>query len=274
MCRLNFSDKNMMCDYHLHSEFSFDSSEKIEAICEKAVQSGIREIAITDHAEFPVRDSAPWPDFRRRAEVLDFCRTRFGENLIIRSGVEAGQSWHCDCPGKEWSGENLDFVLASVHELDGYPDPRTYAYTPENTSDFIHTYLLQMTAMAEKCDYDVLGHVTYLFRFIPEEIVRAIPPESFMDEYEAFFRTVLSRGKGIEVNCSGLRMPSIGKTLPSLELLRLYRELGGEIVTVGSDGHSCRSAFSGLETGYQVLRDAGFSYAASFEKRIPTFYKI
>ena len=60
----------------------------------------------------------------------------------------------------------------------------------------------------------------------------------------------------------------------SLELLRLYRELGGEIVTVGSDGHSCRSAFSGLETGYQVLRDAGFSYAASFEKRIPTFYKI
>ena len=141
MCRLNFSDKNMMCDYHLHSEFSFDSSEKIEAICEKAVQSGIREIAITDHAEFPVRDSAPWPDFRRRAEVLDFCRTRFGENLIIRSGVEAGQPWHCDCPGKEWSGENLDFVLASVHELDGYPDPRTYAYTPENTSDFIHTYL-------------------------------------------------------------------------------------------------------------------------------------
>ena len=131
-----------------------------------------------------------------------------------------------------------------------------------------------MTAMAEKCDYDMLGHVTYLFRFIPEEIVRAIPPESFMEEYEALFRTVLSRGKGIEVNCSGLRMPSIGKTLPSLELLRLYRELGGEIVTVGSDGHSCRSAFSGLETGYQVLRDAGFSYAASFEKRIPTFYKI
>ena len=90
MCRLNFSDKNMMCDYHLHSEFSFDSSEKIEAICEKAVQSGIREIAITDHAEFPVRDSAPWPVFRRRAEVLDFCRIRFGENLIIRKPVSPG----------------------------------------------------------------------------------------------------------------------------------------------------------------------------------------
>ena len=62
--------------------------------------------------------------------------------------------------------------------------------------------------------------------------------------------------------------------MPSAALLKKYRELGGEIVTVGSDGHSCRSAFSGLEAGYEVLREAGFSYATSFLKRTPSFYKL
>ena len=60
----------MICDYHLHSEFSFDSSEKIENIVEKALQMGIDEIALTDHAEFPLRDTAPWPDFVKREAAL------------------------------------------------------------------------------------------------------------------------------------------------------------------------------------------------------------
>ncbi len=259
------------CDYHLHSEYSFDSQEKIENICEKAVQLRICEVAITDHVEFPVREDAPWPDFQRRGEIIKELREKYGKSLSILSGIESGQPWR-DLQKEHSLMETVqpDFVIASVHDLDGYPLPREYRFTKENTGDFIRAYIQQMTEMAEKCDYDVLGHVTYLFRFIPAELAERFAPEKFFEEYSDLFRVIIERDKGIEINCSGLRMPVIGKTLPSPELLCLYKSMGGKIVTVGSDGHSCRSAFSGIETGYDVLKKAGFSKVTVFHERIPT----
>ena len=74
----------MHCDYHLHSEFSFDSSEKIENICKKAVEEGISEIAVTDHAELPLRENAPWPDFERRAEIIRVCSAVHHAILVVK----------------------------------------------------------------------------------------------------------------------------------------------------------------------------------------------
>lgn len=264
----------MLCDYHLHSEFSFDSSEKIENICEKAIAEGISEIAITDHAEIPLHDKAPWPDFLKRQEIISACSKQYKNKLVIREGIEIGQSWRNREQEKQLADSQPDFIIASVHELDGFPDPRTIDFTEDNVPVFIGAYLSQMTHMAKNCEYDVLGHVTYLFRFLPEDFAAKYPPESFLQAYEDLFRVVISRGKGIEVNCSGLRMPAVKNLLPSPQLLRLFRELGGEIVTVGSDGHSCRSAFSGIEEGYKALKEAGFSAAACFEKRKAILYGL
>ena len=262
------------CDYHLHSEFSFDSSEKIENICEKAVSSGIREIALTDHVELPNDSERPWPDFAKREEEIALCRKRFGGDLLIRAGAEIGQPWLLDPEEDRLKKENLDFLLASVHTPDNLPDPHVFPFSEDNIKDYMGTVFSQMIRMAAECDYDVLAHVTFLFRFVPEAVLEKIPPESFTEELRKLFRMVIDREKGIEINCSGLRMPSIKKTLPSVDILKLYREMGGEIITIGSDGHSCYRAFSGLEAGYEAARMAGFRYAASFENRQPTFYRI
>ena len=270
----NCYNKMMRCDYHLHSEFSFDSEEKIEKICEKAVCSGVCEFALTDHAEFPLREAAPWPDFEKRESVIASCRKKYGKDLTIRSGIEVGQPWRDKTLEKKLMAEaDPDFVIASVHELDGFPNPREIELDEKTARFFIETYLRQMTEMAKTCDYDVIGHATYLFRFLPERLADSDPPENYLEGYRALFQAIIHAGKGIEVNCSGLRMPSIQKTLPSVDLLKLYKELGGELVTVGSDGHSCRSAFLNLETGYEVLREAGFQYAVTYEKRVPSFYR-
>ena len=259
-------------DYHLHTEFSFDSSEKIENICEKAVMSGIKEIALTDHLELPLTDKTPFPDLEKRCGVIRKCQELYPQ-LSILSGLEIGQPWRGGVPDKVYA--SLDFVIASVHSPDGYQDVKYADLSSENeVKHFLDTYLSQMIFMAKTSDYDVLAHVTFLFRYISEEAIQKYPPESFRDAYAELFTAIIDRGKGIEVNCSGLRMPTIGKTLPSLELLKLYRNLGGEIVTVGSDGHSCRSAFSGIAEGYAVLRQAGFQYAASFSGRKAAFYSI
>lgn len=259
-------------DYHLHTEFSFDSSEKIENICEKAVMSGIKEIALTDHLELPLTDKTPFPDLEKRCEVIRKCQELYPQ-LSILSGLEIGQPWRGGVPDNVYT--SLDFVIVSVHSPDGYQDVKYADLSSEDeVKHLLDTYLSQMISMAKMSDYDVLAHVTFLFRYISEEAIQKYPPESFRDAYAELFTAVIDRGKGIEVNCSGLRMPTIGKTLPSLELLKLYRNLGGEIVTVGSDGHSCRSAFSGIAEGYAVLRQAGFQYAASFSGRKAAFYSI
>lgn len=258
-------------DYHLHSEFSFDSSEKIENICEKAAASGIKEIALTDHAELPLTDKTPFPDLEKRCEVIKKCHD-FYPQLRILSGLEIGQPWRGGVPDDVYA--TLDFVIASVHSPDGYQGIDYSGLSDEECKVFLHAYLSQMISMAKTADYDVIAHVTFLFRYISVEAINKYPPESFRDAYAELFTAVIDRGKGIEVNCSGLRMPTIGKTLPSLELLKLYRDLGGQIVTVGSDGHSCRSAFSGIAEGYAVLRQAGFQYATSFSGRKAAFYSI
>lgn len=264
----------MLCDYHLHSEFSFDSSEKIENICKKAVEEGISEIAVTDHAELPLRENTPWPDFERRAEIIRACSGHYNNKLTIRSGVEIGQPWRSSEMEKKITDLRPDFIIASVHELDGFPDPREIKYTENTIPVVVKAYLEQMTEMAEKCDYDVLGHVTYLFRFFPEDLAARFKPENYLDLYEQLFLAVISRGKGIEVNCSGLRMPAVRNLLPSLQLIQLFRELGGKTITVGSDGHSCRSAFSGIREGYRAIEEAGFTAAACFEQRKEILYRL
>ena len=262
-------------DYHLHSEYSFDSSEKIENICEKAVQCGIKEIAITDHVEVPQREEAAWPDFSARRAVIEANRGKYRDVLKIRSGVEIGQGWRAPEQMRELiEREQFDFVLASVHALECCQDPRHYVFTKENTLPFFQEYFRQMIQMALLCEYDCLAHITYLFRFVPQEILHVFPPESFENEYRKLFEAVISRGKGIEINCSGLRMPTLQTTLPSPQILKLYRQCGGRIITLGSDGHSCRSDFSGLEQGVEVLKEAGFEFISGFEGRKAFFQPI
>lgn len=258
-------------DYHLHSEFSFDSSETIEKICEKAVQEGIVELAITDHAEFPLSEAAPFPDLEKRDSVIEKCRDLYPQ-LSILSGLEIGQPWKA--VARDSFCPSLDFIIASVHSLDGYQNSKCSDMTCSETRRFLDDYLSQLIFMAETEEYDVVGHTTYLFRFLPEKMIEAYPPEFFRDSYAELFSVLIKRGKGIEVNCSGLRMPTIGKTFPSHELLILYRDLGGKVVTVGSDGHSCRSAFLGLKQGYDVLKSAGFDYIATYKKRELSFLSL
>lgn len=266
-------------DYHLHTEFSPDSQEKIENICKKALEEGIEEIVLTDHCEFPLMKKTPWPNFRKRKEVIAECRWKYGPDstlvkrqgvrgVVIKEGTELGQPYY-DLPLMEqlMAEESFDYVIGSVHHAEARLDYKTIDLNEENFNEYFGKYLQNTRILIETGDFDCVGHIDYFFKYCPPELVRKHPPESFEKEYKEIFDLIVSRGKGIEINCSGLRMPSVQNTLPSVELLRWYRECGGKTVTVGSDGHSCRSAFSGIPQGYENLRAAGFTQVARFTDR-------
>ena len=262
-------------DYHLHSSFSFDSEEQISNICEKALECHVAEIAITDHIEFPQSEKAPWPDFTARERLIEENRQKYKDRLEIRSGAEIGQGWKEPERMREIiDREQFDFVLASVHALESCANPRSFQFTKMNLLPFFQEYFQQMKEMAEYCDYDCIAHVTYLFRFVPKELLQEFPPEYYERDYRELFEIIVSRGKGIEINCSGLRMPNLQTTLPSPQILKLYRQCGGTVITIGSDGHSCRSAFSGVGYGMKVLKEVGFQTVSCFKKRKVVFQEI
>ena len=263
-----------LADYHIHSEFSPDSQEPIEAICRRALELNMAEIAITDHCEFPMMEKTPWPDFDKRNEEIARCRELFPDLRII-CGIELGQPYY-DYPllDKLMSEQEFDFIIGSTHHRAARIDYKTIEINEDNFAELFYEYIENEKLLTDTVDFDVIGHIDYFFKYCPADIVRRHPPESFRDEFCELFEMIVKKGCGIEINCSGLRMPSVENTLPSVELLRLYKKCGGKTVTVGSDGHSLRSAFSGIAQGYENLRAAGFESVARFNKRQVEYVQI
>ena len=262
------------CDYHLHTGYSFDSKESIENICKKAVEYGIKEICLTDHVEFAAEDARDWPDFAKRDQEIKKCKEKYGDEIIILSGIESGQPQKRPAKEQElFSKQQFDFVIGSIHIVGNSGRPSAYLFNEDNYQNYFMDYFKESKELAEKCNYDVMGHVTFPFRYVPENLLETHPIESFKKEYFELFDLIIARDKGIEINTSGLRT-SLKETMPNLQIVKWFKERGGRIVTIGSDGHSARSAFSGLEEGYQVLREAGFCEAARYQQRTPRFERL
>ena len=263
-------------DYHMHTEFSPDSREKIENYCENALKRGIEEIVFTDHCEFPLMTRYPWPDFKARHEVILRCRDKYGPmGLTIKEGAEIGQAYYdYRLLERLLRDVKFDFLIGSMHHAAPKVDYNDITITESNFFKILERGFKYTENMIRTIDFDVVGHIDYIFKYCPPEMMDKYPPEMFADRYAELFKLIIARGKGIEVNCSGLRMASVKKTLPSAELLKIYKDLGGKIVTVGSDAHSLRSAHSGIETGYANLKEAGFTQTARFTERKVSFVDI
>ena len=262
-------------DYHLHSEYSCDSQEKIDFICEKAISEGISEICFTDHCEFPLQEQYPWPDFYKREEELNKFREKYAGKLTILSGVELGQAWNeTDRLLELLREENFDFCLGSVHALDGVTDLGHLEINEDNFKTIFDEYIRQMEITVETTDFDVMGHITYIYKKLNAGLIEKKPPESFKKEYLELLDLLASHNKGIEINCSGLRAPGLQNTMPSCEILKWFRHCGGKIVTIGSDGHSRYSACRNIAEGYGILQKAGFQKVARYRKREVFFCEL
>ena len=95
----------------------------------------------------------------------------------------------------------------------------------------------------------------------------------YKDQIVEILKIIIENGKGIEVNTSGLRQSS-KKCLPDLDIVSLYKELGGEIITVGSDAHTAKDVGKGIKEGLDLIEAAGFNYVTVYNERKPIMIKI
>ena len=262
-----------MIDYHMHSDFSADGKQTIEDIGNTAEAMGLKEIAITDHSdlEYPYDMTFAF-DFEARAKVIQNEREKH-PNLKIRDAIEIGIM-----PETKQDYVNLiesypfDFVILSIHVIDGV-DPYYHTYFEgRSREDAFRAYLEAiLQSVTDFKSYSVVGHIGYAARFADGDN-RSIQYEDFPELIDAILKTVIKNGKGIEVNTKGIS--TVGETLPSRSILARYYELGGEIITVGSDAHvSERIGDRVLET-IQMLKNIGFKSITTFEKQKPIQIEI
>ena len=262
-------------DYHLHSRNSFDGEETVADICRAAIARGRQEIAITDHLDiFTDRPFEALLDVDACFAEIEQAREAFRGQLIVKTGVELGQPQANPADAvRFFEHYHPDFVIGSIHNLEN--DLDLYDYDWANADEFrmFDHYLDWMLDLAAHYDFDVMGHLTYPLRYVFEARHTRFPLEKYRERFIALFDILAERGKGIECNTSGYVQP-IGESLPPLELLRLFRERGGEIVTVGSDAHKLRHVAATVQLGEALLREAGFRYVATFTGRKAEFHTL
>ena len=258
---------NCIGDYHVHTRSSSDSKSEMAAACEAAIAQGMREIAFADHADFGPDDP---PGYFRPVEYLaeiERCRTRYGDRLTIRAGVEMGEPhiFAREAEAVLAAGE-FDFVIGSAH----YAHRLQCAWKPpffeQPLRQAYEAYFQQVVHLAAEGDFDVLGHLDLVKRDAHKFGKPYDGPEPYADMIRAALRSVIKRGKGIEINTSSLyKGKGMAETCPSLEILCWYRELGGEILTFGSDAHTPDKIGAHLNVALEMARSAGFTRLARFK---------
>ena len=255
-----------MYDYHTHTLFSADSNASFKTMLDAAVNIGIIELAITDHYD-PEYANADLPfdlDFKAYQDSLNQYAELYKHKIKLIKGIEIGIQKKvlnkCRIAANSYA---YDFILGSFHcarnkELYGgdfFKDKApAFAYY-----DF-YTYVYE--CLTNYDEYSVIGHFNIIDRY-----ASVIPDfKGYSDVVEAIMKYIISKGKGLEINTSSYRYGMGENRTPSDEILKLYKSLGGEILTIGSDAHFPEDLACEFPRTIEYLNSFGFKYITTFEK--------
>ncbi len=264
-----------LIDYHVHSTFSADGHNTIMELCHSAVNKGIREIAITDHFEPYIGDvNCSFYDQKGYWADITKAKQAFKGKLKIKLGVEMGQPHLFPKAAAAILADfPYDFVLASAHKLPEGMDVSEVDYTRISEEEICSKYLSQIKELIDWSDFDCIGHLDLIKRYSAAVYKKNITLACQYELLKEVLQHAILSGKGIEINTSGLRQTP-KETMPGLDVLRLYRELGGEILTIGSDAHFAEDVGKGVAEAADLARKAGFRFITLFNGRRPEWVSI
>jgi histidinol-phosphatase (PHP family) len=249
--------KGFAADYHVHSSFSFDARFSPARMVEGALEKGIGEICFTEHKDLDpfYNETGYYKDGPYSAEIAAL-QEKYRGRIVIKKGVEVDYQSSTEKEFQEFLGRHsFDFVLASVHALEHCFVDEGY-FQGRSPGKVYEDYLREVLALSRLQSFDVLGHLDYFTRFSPED--HPFDPARHQGILREILKNLAKNGRGLELNTSGWRH-GIGKPFPSPAILKMFREEGGEVVTIGSDSHHPRDLASRFTQGIELLQDAGFT---------------
>ena len=261
-----------MFDFHMHTTVSYDGYNSPEEMALAAKAAGLKEICFTDHLDYILCR----PEEKMAYSVEEYNAAHEGvavPGLTIRHGAEVGLThWNKEIVEKDLSLRHYDFVIGSTHFVDE-EDPYFPPYWQGKTVAFAEQSFFEETMKCVQIhdNFDVLGHLTYISKVRAHPAPRKVELNIYRDVVEEILKVLAAKGKGMEVNTSGV--DRCGDFLPREEFFRRFKELGGEIVTIGSDAHKSDRVGQYSKEACDILKDI-FGYVCTFEDRKPIFHKL
>lgn len=260
----------MLADLHMHTEYSEDAKPDaaVESICRAAVERGLDIIALTDHKDFYYHKPAQYLDIEAQQRDIARCKAQFDGQLEILYGVELGEI-HTGAQTADFlAAYRFDEVIGSLHTMP--PEDIDIYFLPFAQMDcdaFLHNYFDEMMKMVRHGGFDVLAHLDYPLRVMKME---GYEPSfvGYEARIEPVLREIIDREIALEINAAGLFgwMKQIG---PPRFVLDMYRNLGGTMLSIGSDSHCAPDAGRGIAQCFAYARAAGFTELTVFRNRKP-----
>lgn len=261
-----------MFDFHMHSTISYDGRNTPLEMARAAADAGLKEICFTDHLDY--QQSVPR---KKTAYSIETYRAAYEgleiPGLTIRQGTEIGLIPQMKNEiAADLQAYPYDFVLGSIHFINDED-----IYFPEFWAgrDFFATERLYFEEML-RCvqmydDFDILGHLTYISKCKGHPSPRIIPLDDHKEVIAEIMKTLIARGKGMEINTSGV--DCCGDYLPGISYLKLFKDLGGQIITVGSDAHTADRVGQYTADAMAIAKEI-FGQVCTYQGRQPIFHKL
>lgn len=262
-----------MFDYHMHSSLSFDSESSALKMAQKAANSGLKEICFTDHFDYFFNPNDK-PNIFTKDEYRKVYNNLSVDGIKIKKGVEFGLTpWNATHLKEMLKNINFDFVIGSVHYLEsGDPYTEEEFWQGITVKQAYENYFKGVYDCVKiHSDFNVLGHLTYISKCLKNPTKEPVTFKDFSDITDEIMKELAYKGIGMEVNTSGIDL--VGKFLPDKEFLVRFKELGGEIITVGSDSHNEKRVGQYVPEAIEMIKDV-FGYVCTFENRKPIYNKL
>ena len=263
-------------DYHMHTALSMDCDASIDSQIQAAIDRGLDEIALTDHFEFDLTEDR-WEltlDLETYLETIKGYKEKYENQINIKLGVEVGFETRYKAELEALlEGKDFDFVICSTHKCEeqelfyggffiGKEQKEAYKGYFDHVLDTLRNFE----------NFDVYGHLDYVNRY-GQYPVKVLTPSDYQDQIDEILKILIRKDKGLEINTSGIRY-GLGHFNPQIPVLRRYLELGGEIITIGSDSHYNDHVGFLWNEAALMLKNIGFKYYTTFEKRKPIFRQL
>ena len=254
-------------DHHVHTSYSPDSDADIKEYLIKAKSLGLKHIMFTDHMDFGNNDEF----FQNPIDYDEYFKTMKYLEEEYQIGIQVGVEIGYDKNYKNEIDEFLkkypfDFVIGSVHSGEGEDFYSGDFFTGKTQEEAYLEYFEILLEMVENfTNFDVAGHIDYITRYGGFDH-KFYDYEDYKEIIDNILKAIIKNGKGIEVNTSGLR-GELNTTFPKEEVLKRYKELGGSIITIGSDSHFNKDYHADVLKVIESLESLGFTEISSFTKR-------
>ena len=255
-----------LCDYHTHTRFSFDGDPAAthDAMCRRALEIGLDHIAFTDHfdvnAEVEGLYDFPYDADAAFASMMEV-KEKYKGRLHVLCGIELGNATqYPEAARAVLDAHPYEFVIGSLHNLNRVPDfcVMNFGHMSDGLIRQLFDRSLDETLeMVQFPGITTLGHLTYMHRYVTLA-GKKLDFKPYFDKIEAVFRALMARDVAMEINVSTL-WKGLGISLPTMELLKLYKDCGGKLVTIGSDAHAPENLGKAIRKGYAILQTVGFN---------------